>query len=75
MKVLFITGRWAEDIERSENIKILKKIAEVEITNERDQKILADKAEDVDIIITGGPVSSEVINKATNLKMIQTTRN
>jgi len=56
MKILFLAGRWAQNIEESKNY----------------QELIA-KAEDVDVIITGAPVSAEMINRAKRLKMIQTT--
>jgi len=73
MKILFIAGRWAQNIEESENYQALAEKAEVDLTSEEDQGVLAAKAEDVDIIITGAPVSAEMINRAKRLKMIQTT--
>lgn len=73
MKVLFIGGRWARDVEKSERLMELKKFAEVEITRKTDQKVLAEKARDVDVIITGAPVSAIIIKAAKKLKLIQTT--
>jgi len=73
MKILFIAGRWAQNIEESKNYQELAGKAEVHLTTEEDQSVLAEKAKDVDIIITGAPVSAEIINKAKRLKMIQTT--
>jgi len=73
MKILFIAGRWAQNIEESKNYQALAEKAEVDLTTEEDQAVLAAKAEDVDVIITGAPVSSEIINRAKRLKMIQTT--
>jgi phosphoglycerate dehydrogenase-like enzyme len=73
MKILFIAGRWAQNIEESKNYQALAGKAEVHLTTETDQDILAKKAEDVDIIITGAPVSAKVTNGAKRLKMIQTT--
>ncbi|MBN2334081.1 3-phosphoglycerate dehydrogenase [Candidatus Bathyarchaeota archaeon] len=73
MKILFIAGRWAQNIEESKNYKALAEKADVYLTSETDQDILAAKAEDVDIIITGAPVSAKIINRAKRLKMIQTT--
>lgn len=73
MKILFVTGRWAREVEKSEKFKELEKIAGVEVTREIDQKILSEKAKDVDIIITGAPISAEVIDAAKKLKLIQAT--
>ena len=73
MKILFIAGRWAQNIEESKNYQALAEKAEVDLTTEEDQGVLAAKAEDVEVIITGAPVSSEMINRAKRLKMIQTT--
>lgn len=73
MKILFVTGRWARGVEKSEKFKELEKIAGVEVTRETDQKILSEKAKDVDIIITGAPISAEVIDAAKKLKLIQAT--
>ncbi len=38
-----------------------------------DEKQLIDKVKDVEVIITGGPITAAVINAAPKLKMIQTT--
>ena len=73
MKILFIAGRWAQNIEESKNYQALAEKAKVDLTTEEDQGVLAAKAEDVEIIITGAPVSAEIINRAKQLKMIQTT--
>jgi D-3-phosphoglycerate dehydrogenase len=73
MKILFIAGRWAQNIEESRNYQALAEKAEVVLTDEGDQGVMAAKAEDVDVIITGAPVSGEMINGAKRLKMIQTT--
>ena len=73
MKVLFVGGRWARDIERSESLMELREYAEVEVTRETDQAVLAEKAEDVDVIITGAPITAAVIEAASKLKLIQTT--
>jgi len=73
MKILFIAGRWAQNIEETKNYQALAKKAEVHLTTETDQDILTAKAKDVDIIITGAPVSAKVTNGAKRLKMIQTT--
>ncbi len=73
MKILFIAGRWAQNIEESKKYQALAAKAEIDLTSEEDQGVLAAKAEDVDVIITGAPVSAEIINRAKRLKMIQTT--
>jgi D-3-phosphoglycerate dehydrogenase len=73
MKILFIAGRWAQNVEESKNYQALAEKAKVDLTSEEDQAALAAKAEDVDVIITGAPVSAEMINRAKRLKMIQTT--
>jgi phosphoglycerate dehydrogenase-like enzyme len=73
MKILFIAGRWAKNIEESKKYQALAEKAEVDLTSEEDQGVLAAKAEDVEVIITGAPVSAEIINRAKRLKMIQTT--
>jgi len=73
MKILFIAGRWAQNIEESKNYQALAEKAKVDLTSDEDQGVLAAKAEDVEVIITGAPVSSEMINRAKRLKMIQTT--
>jgi len=73
MKVLFVAGRWAQDIEKSERLKELHRLAEVEVTNASDEKTLAEKAKDVDVIITGGPITGRVIRAASKLRIIQTT--
>ena len=73
MKVLFVAGRWAQDIVSSEKLKDLRKLAKVEITESNDERVLIEKAKDVDVIITGGPITAGVINHAEKLRMIQTT--
>lgn len=73
MKILFVKGRWAQDIEKSEKFKKLESIAEVEVTVEIDRKLMRKKARDVEAIITGAPISAEVIKAARKLKLIQTT--
>ena len=73
MKILFVKGRWAKGIENSEKFKKLETIAEVEVTGEIDQKLIREKARDAVVIITGAPISAEVIEAARNLKLIQTT--
>ena len=73
MKVLFIEGRWARDIEKSKNLMELREHAEVEITRETDQNVLSEKAKDVEVIITGAPITATIIDNASKLKLIQTT--
>ena len=73
MKVLFIAGRWAKDIESTGNFKQLAKKADVVVTREEDQGVLAEMAKDAEVIITGAPVSAEIFKSAEKLKMIQTT--
>jgi D-3-phosphoglycerate dehydrogenase / 2-oxoglutarate reductase len=73
MKVLFVAGRWSQDIESSERLKELRKHAEVELALKGSEEELLEKVGDVDVIITGGPVSAAVIKAAPKLKMIQTT--
>jgi D-3-phosphoglycerate dehydrogenase len=73
VKVLFVAGRWAQDIEKSEKLKELRKHAKVDVALSGEEKQLIEKVEDVDVIITGGPITAAVINAAPKLKMIQTT--
>jgi D-3-phosphoglycerate dehydrogenase len=73
MKVLFVSGRWAQDIDKSERLKELRKISSVEIVEAGDENSLLSKVRDVDIIITGSEISAPVIDAAKKLKMIQTT--
>ena len=73
MKVLFVAGRWAQDIEKSERLKDLKKHATVDVALSGDESQLIGMVKDVEVIITGGPITSAVINAAPKLKMIQTT--
>ena len=73
MKILFVAGRWAQDVEKSERLKELRELAEVVIVESSDEKTLQNKCRDADIIITGGPINAQVINAAPKLKMIQTT--
>jgi D-3-phosphoglycerate dehydrogenase len=73
LKVLFVAGRWAQDIEKSERLKELRKHARVDVALSGEEKQLIEKVGDVDVIITGGPISAAVINAAPKLKMIQTT--
>jgi D-3-phosphoglycerate dehydrogenase len=71
LKVLFVAGRWAQDVDRSERLRELREHAEVEIVTSTDG--LEEKVGEVDIIITGAPINASVINAAPRLKMIQTT--
>ena len=64
MKVLFILGRWARDVEKSKYLMELREYAEVEITLETDQKVLSEKAKDVEVIITGAPITATIIETA-----------
>jgi D-3-phosphoglycerate dehydrogenase len=73
MKVLFVAGRWAQDIEKSEKLKELRKHAIVEIALSGEEKELINKVSDIEVIITGGPITTAIINAAPKLKMIQTT--
>jgi len=73
VNVLFVAGRWAQDIEKSERLKELKKYARVDVALSGEEKQLIEKVGDVDVIITGGPITAAVINAAPKLKMIQTT--
>lgn len=73
MKVLFVAGRWAQDVDKSERLKELRQHATVEVALSGEEKQLIEKVVDVDVIITGGPITAAVINAAPKLKMIQTT--
>jgi D-3-phosphoglycerate dehydrogenase len=73
VKVLFVAGRWAQDIEKSERLKELRKHATVEVALSGEEKQLIGKVGDVDVIITGGPITAAIIDAAPKLKMIQTT--
>ncbi len=73
MNVLFVAGRWAQDIEKSSRLQELKKHAHVELALQGTEDELLAKAADAEVIITGGPVSAAVIKAAPKLKMIQTT--
>lgn len=73
MKVLFVAGRWAQDVDKSERLKELRKHATVDVALSGEEKQLIEKVTDVDVIITGGPITAAVINAAPKLKMIQTT--
>jgi len=73
MKVLFVAGRWAQDIDKSEKLRELRKYATVEVALSGDEEQLIEKVGGVDVIITGGPITAAVINAAPRLKMIQTT--
>ena len=73
MKVLFVAGRWAQDIDKSERLKELRKHATVEVALSGEESQLIEKVGDVEVIITGGPITAAVIDAAPKLKMIQTT--
>lgn len=73
MKVLIVAGRWAQEIEKLPSLAELKKLAEVEVTYSSDQNEIKNKASDVEVIITGAPITAAIINAAPKLKMIQTT--
>jgi D-3-phosphoglycerate dehydrogenase len=73
VKVLFVAGRWAQDIDKSERLKELRKHATVEVALSGEESQLIKKVGDVDVIITGGPITAAVIGAAPKLKMIQTT--
>jgi D-3-phosphoglycerate dehydrogenase len=73
VKVLFVAGRWAQDIEKSERLKELRKHATVEVALSGEEKQLIGKVGDVDVIITGGPITAAIIDAAPKLKLIQTT--
>lgn len=73
MKVLMVAGRWARDFERSESYRELSRLAETKVIDSIDQKVVKRNARDVDAIITGAPISAQVIHSAKNLRLIQTT--
>ena len=73
MKVLFVAGRWAQDIDKSERLKELRKHATVDVALSGEEKQLIEKVGDANVIITGGPITAAVIGAASKLKMIQTT--
>jgi D-3-phosphoglycerate dehydrogenase len=73
VKVLFAAGRWAQDIDKSERLKELRKHATVEVALSGEEKQLIGKVGDVEVIITGGPITAAVIDAAPKLKMIQAT--
>lgn len=73
MKILLVSGRWAKNFERSKGYKELSTLAEIKQLESRDQQAIKENAKDVDAIITGAPISAEVINSAERLKLIQTT--
>ncbi|OGD60752.1 hypothetical protein A3K78_02640 [Candidatus Bathyarchaeota archaeon RBG_13_52_12] len=60
-------------MEKSERLKELRKHARVDVALSGEEKQLIEKVDDVDVIITGGPITAAVINAAPKLKMIQTT--
>jgi len=73
MKVLLVAGRWARDFERSKFFEELTDLAEVKQMDTVDRQSIKENAEDVDVIITGAPISGDVIEASKRLKMIQTT--
>lgn len=73
LKVLFVAGRWAQAIEQSPMLAELKKVADVEITYVTGEDEVKAMVSDVDVIITGAPITAKIINAAPKLKMIQTT--
>jgi len=73
VKVLFVAGRWAQDVDKSEKLIELRKHATVEVALSGEEKQLIEKVTDIEVIITGGPITAAVINAAPKLKMIQTT--
>jgi D-3-phosphoglycerate dehydrogenase len=73
MKVLLVSGRWAKNFEESKSYGELSKLAEIKHLDTKDQQTIKENAKDVEIIITGSPISAEVINSAKKLKLIQTT--
>lgn len=73
LKVLFVAGRWAQAIEQSPMLTELKKAADVEITYDTGEDDVAKMVADVEVIITGAPITAKIINAAPQLKMIQTT--
>ena len=73
MKILLVSGRWARSFERSKSYEELSKLAEIKQLESRDQQEIKKSAKDVDVIITGSPISAEVINSAERLRLIQTT--
>jgi phosphoglycerate dehydrogenase-like enzyme len=73
VKVLFVAGRWAQEIEKSERLRELRKHATVEVALSGEEKELIERVGDVEVIITGAPITSNIINAAPKLKMIQTT--
>jgi D-3-phosphoglycerate dehydrogenase len=73
MKVLFVAGRWAQDIDKSEKLKELRKYATVEVALSGEEENLIEKVRDIEVIITGGPITDKVIKAGPKLRMIQTT--
>jgi hypothetical protein len=53
VKVLFVAGRWAQDVDKSERLKELKKHAEVELALQGDEKSLSCPRK-LDFAIGGG---------------------
>jgi phosphoglycerate dehydrogenase-like enzyme len=73
LKVLFVAGRWAQAIEQSPTLAKLKKVADVEVTYVTGEDEVTAMVSDVDVIITGAPITAKIIKAAPKLKMIQTT--
>jgi D-3-phosphoglycerate dehydrogenase len=70
MKVLFVAGRWAQQLEEK---AALQEVAEFEMIVPENQEQIAEKAKDIDIIITSYAISGQVMRSAKRLKMIQVT--
>ena len=70
MKVLFVAGRWAQELEEK---AALENVAELDMIVPENQEQLAEKAKDAEIVITSYPVSAQVMRAAKKLKMIQVT--
>jgi D-3-phosphoglycerate dehydrogenase len=68
MKVLFVGGRWAQQLEEED---ALAKVTDFDVIAPQNQEQICEKAKDADIIVTSYPISSQVIKSAKNLKMIQ----
>ncbi|MCJ7610087.1 hypothetical protein MUP00_10550, partial [Candidatus Bathyarchaeota archaeon] len=70
MKVLFVAGRWAQQLEEKE---ALQKLADFDMIVPENQQQIAEKALEADIIITSYAIGEDVMKAAKNLKMIQVT--
>ena len=70
MKVLFVAGRWAQQLEEKD---ALQKFVDFDMIVPENQQQIAEKAGDADIIITSYAIGDEVMKAAKNLKMIQVT--